>query len=105
MRISLVLALAVAVAPFSAVETGAQSKQPFNRDKERFKANESMLVIMAGDVGGSYLQMANDIAMVANDASVRVLPVASSGAVTNIKDILLLKGVDMGITSVQVSAG
>jgi TRAP transporter TAXI family solute receptor len=102
MRILLVPAVAVALGLLAATEAGAQGAQPFNREKERAKANESMLVLMAGGVGGPYLQMANDIALVANDDAVRVLPVVSSGAVTNIKDILLLKGVDLGITSVQI---
>jgi TRAP transporter TAXI family solute receptor len=103
MRFLLVLALAAASGLLTATGAGAQgTKQPFNKEKERAKANESMLVLMAGGVGGPYLQMANDIALVVNDDAVRVLPVVSSGAVTNIKDILLLKGVDLGITSVQI---
>jgi TRAP transporter TAXI family solute receptor len=88
----------------SEARTPQQEKSAsFNREKERTRANENTLVLMSGALGGPYLQIANDIAVVSNDDdTVRVLPVISSGAVTNIKDILLLKGVDLGITSVQI---
>src|SRR5262249_46279819 len=53
--------------------------------------------------GGPYLQLANDIAVVTNDGDkLRVLPVVSGGSVSNVRDVLLAKGVDFGITTVQI---
>jgi TRAP-type uncharacterized transport system substrate-binding protein len=81
-----------------------QSEPPaFAREAERQKANENRITLMAGALGGPYLHLADDIAVVANDGdNLRVLPTISSGAVTNVRDILLLKGVDLGITTVQI---
>ncbi|MBO0763040.1 MAG: transporter [Hyphomicrobiaceae bacterium] len=57
---------------------------------------------MGGSLGGSYLQLAHDIAVVVNDGdNMRVLPVASDGAFANVRDIVLLKGVDLAISTVQ----
>jgi TRAP transporter TAXI family solute receptor len=105
MRISLVAALAIALCALVVGPTSAQGPRPdaaFDREKERAKANDNLLVLMSGGLGGPYLQLADDIAVVANDEDLRVLPVVSSGGVANVKDILLLKGVDLGITSVQI---
>jgi TRAP transporter TAXI family solute receptor len=78
-------------------------KAPFTREVERSKANQNLLVLMGGGLGGPYLQLAHDIAVAVNDGdSLRVLPVASDGAFTNVRDIVLLKGVDLAITTVQI---
>jgi TRAP transporter TAXI family solute receptor len=108
MRVILVAALALS----SVLFTGSGSAQtarkgdgkvPFSREAERAKANENLLVIMGGGLGGPYLQLAHDIAVAVNDGNnLRVLPVASDGAFTNVRDIVLVKGVDLAITTVQV---
>ena len=68
MRVFLVAALALS----SVLFTGSGSAQtarkgdgkvPFSREAERAKANENLLVIMGGGLGGPYLQLAHDIAM------------------------------------------
>ena len=52
------------------------------------------------------MQFAQDIAITVNDQdNLRVLPIAGDGAVGNVRDILMLRGVDLGITSVQVLNG
>jgi TRAP transporter TAXI family solute receptor len=105
-----VLALLLALSPLAVGSSSAQTvKSPkaaapaFSREVEREKANENRITLMAGALGGPYLHLADDIAVVVNAGDdVRVLPTISSGAVTNVKDVLLLKGVDLGITTVQI---
>ena len=44
--------------------------------------------------------MAQDIALTVSDGdNLRVLPVAGDGAMKNVRDVLLLRGVDLGITT------
>ncbi len=59
-------------------------------------------MLLGGTSGGPYAQLTQDMATAVNDAdNLRVLPIASDGAMTNVRDILLLRGVDLGISSVQ----
>lgn len=113
MRVSFVLAFVLALGPLSAAPVRAQAveksllsqldKGGFAREAERQKVNENVLMLMAGGLGQSDIQLAQDIAFVVQDGDrLRVLPVASGGAVTNVRDILLLRGADLGISTVQV---
>jgi uncharacterized protein len=113
MRVFL-LAFILALSPLSVAPSGAQSVPPqkgsqpakaksFVREIERQKVNENVLMLLGAQLGGPYIQLAQDIAIAVNDGdNLRVLPVASDGSVTNVRDILLLRGADLGITTVQV---
>jgi TRAP transporter TAXI family solute receptor len=97
------LALAGLFYPLSgSAQTGQKGAKGFPREVERHKANENLLVLMGGALGDSYLELAHDIAVVVNDGDkLRILPVASDGALANVRDLVLLKGVDLAITTVQ----
>jgi TRAP transporter TAXI family solute receptor len=108
------LAFALALSPPSVAPAGAQTapwqkvSQPpkaktFVREAERNKVNENVLMLLGAQLGGPYIQLAQDIAVAVNDGdNLRVLPVASDGSVKNVRDVLLLRGADLGITTVQV---
>lgn len=69
-------------------------------DQERVKANENVVTIISGNPNGSYLTIAYDIAAVVDDGDdLRVLPIVGKGAVGNMRDVLFLKGVDMGLVN------
>jgi TRAP-type uncharacterized transport system substrate-binding protein len=110
MRVSRVLAFLLTLGPIALGAASAQTaykgstKAPaFSHQAAREKANENLLMLLGGSLGGPYLQLAQDIATAVNDKdNMRVLPIAGDGAVANVRDILLLRGVDLGITSVQV---
>ena len=113
MRVSLVLAFLMALSPFVGGAASAQTKQKgtklqkaapaYSHQDEREKANENLLMVLGGTLGGPYITLSQDIAIAVNDGdNLRVLPIAGDGAVKNVRDILLLRGVDLGITSVQV---
>jgi len=108
MRVLFVLAFLLALNPLSVSPSGAQTAQSqkapgFNREQTRLKMNESLLILMSGPLGATYLQLANDISVVVNEGgNVRVIPAATPGAQTNIGDILFLRGVDLGITTIQM---
>src|SRR5262245_6194705 len=111
MRVSFMLALLLTLAPLSvspavakAAERAWQSptERGFDREAEREKVNENVLMLLAGQLGGPDIQLAQDIAVTVDNADrLRILPVASSGAVKNVRDILLLRGTDLGISTVQ----
>jgi len=111
MRVSLVLALLLASGALAAgagaqvQDKGArQSKvQPVPHYIAREKANENLLMVLGGTLGGPYIQMAQDIALTVSDGdNLRVLPIAGDGAMKNVRDVLLLRGVDLAITTDQV---
>lgn len=107
MRFLPVLTFLATFIPLSteAVQAQAPSRervQPSVREQLRQKVNENLIILMAGGLGGPYLQLAADIATTVNDGdSLRVLPTISNGAVENVRDILFLRGVDLGITTIQ----
>jgi len=60
--------------------------------------NANTVTLMTGSFGSTYAQMGADLGSVLNDgANLRVLPILGSGSVQAVADILLLKGVDVGI--------
>src|SRR5262252_10207332 len=103
---SLLLMGALWVNPRSNQAKYAQQKDRLpvlNRDQMRQKMNENLLVLMCGSLGAPYIQLGHDISVVVIDFdNMRILPVVSDGALTNVRDVLYLRGVDLGITTVQI---
>lgn len=109
MRVRFVLAFLLLMGPLWVDPSSGQTPQPKEkapdvaREQMRQKMNENVLVLMCGSLGAPYIQLGHDISVVVNDGdNLRVLPVVSDGALTNVRDVLFLKGVDLGITTVQI---
>jgi uncharacterized protein len=108
MRVHIVLAFLLPLSPLAAGALEAQTAQGERtavtaRELMRQKMNDNLFILMCGSLGAPYIQLGSDIAIVVNDAdNLRVLPVVSDGALTNVRDVLFLKGVDLGITTVQI---
>ncbi len=65
--------------------------------------NSNTLSIISGNPNGTYLNFAYDMAVVLdNDDKLRVLPIVGRGAAQNMRDLLYLKGIDMGITQADI---
>ena len=76
---------------------------PQTRETIRARMNENVVTIMAGSASGTDLAIVQDIADVLDDGnSLRVLPMVGKGPEQNIKDVLFLRGVDMGITQANI---
>jgi hypothetical protein len=68
-------------------------------------ANAGTVGVISGGVDGTYIRIANDLAAVLDDGDrLRVLPVVGKGSLQNITDILLLRGIDIGIVQSDVLA-
>ena len=73
------------------------------RENYRSRLNENVVTIMAGNPSGTDLTIATDIAQVVDDGdNLRVLPIVGRGVAQNVKDVMFLRGVDMGITQANV---
>jgi TRAP-type uncharacterized transport system substrate-binding protein len=110
MRVSFALALLLALGPLAAGSTsaqtqkkGAQPAKAFSHQVERERVNENVLMLLGGTLGGPWIQMAQEISTAVDDGdNLRVLPIAGGGGKSNLRDVLLLRGVDLGITRHEV---
>jgi TRAP transporter TAXI family solute receptor len=70
------------------------------REKYREQVNENVLYLMGGQLGAAYVVIAHDISVVVNDGdNLRVLPVIGGAAVQNLRDVVFLRGIDLGVTN------
>jgi TRAP transporter TAXI family solute receptor len=62
------------------------------------RLNANTVTVISGTIGGTYVQIAADLASVLDDGDkMRILPIIGRGSVQSIADILYLRGVDVGI--------
>src|SRR4051794_22836953 len=67
------------------------------------RANAGTVGVIAGGIDGTYARIAADLAAVLDDGDqLRVLPILGKGSLQNISDILVLRGVDVGIVQSDV---
>jgi TRAP transporter TAXI family solute receptor len=118
MRIALACGLCLlAVAPVAATgltdranaevynEATAATVAAAQSTRENFRAriNENVVTVMAGSPSGTDLAVIQDLAEVLDDGdNLRVLPMVGKGPEQNIKDVMYLRGVDMGITQANL---
>jgi TRAP transporter TAXI family solute receptor len=73
------------------------------RENFRTRINENVVTIMAGSPSGTDLAIVQDLAEVLDDGDrLRVLPMVGKGPEQNIKDVMFLRGVDMGVTQANL---
>jgi TRAP transporter TAXI family solute receptor len=75
---------------------------PRLEDQWKEKLNANTVAIIAGSPEDTYLDITHDLAVVLNDENLRILPIVGMGGAQNIRDVLYLKGIDIGITSSQM---
>jgi TRAP transporter TAXI family solute receptor len=103
----LLVALCAFLSPCSAQTDKKGVKTPsFSHAAERQKANENILMFLGGAVGGPWMQMAQEVAnVVADGDNLRILPLAGEGSRANLRDVLLLRGIDLGMVRFEVLNG
>ena len=73
------------------------------REAFRSRMNENVVTIMAGSPSGTDLAVVQDLAEVLGDGdNLRILPIVGKGPEQNIRDVMFLRGVDMGITQANL---
>ena len=82
---------------------GAQAaRAPRLEEQWKARLNANTVSIVAGSPEETYLDITHDLAVLLNDDNLRILPIVGMGGAQNIRDVLYLKGVDIGITSTQM---
>jgi uncharacterized protein len=83
------------------LQTPPAAATPPNPAAERL--NENTVTIISGNPNGTYLQIAYDMAAVLDDGdNLRVLGVIGKGGMQNVRDVRMLKGIDLGLTQSNV---
>ncbi|MCB8819538.1 TAXI family TRAP transporter solute-binding subunit [Microvirga rosea] len=65
------------------------------------RANAGTIGIISGGADGTYIRIAADLANVLDDENLRVLPIIGRGSLQNLRDIMFLRGVDIGIVQMD----
>jgi TRAP-type uncharacterized transport system substrate-binding protein len=97
MQLRRVLIIAIAgIASINSSAVFAQGAHKATRDR----LNENTVFIAGGTAGATYHALANDIALVTTDDNLRVVAVATSNAVQNVRDLVHLRSIDVAFTNV-----
>lgn len=98
-RTLLTAALSAAAAAAASAQTPRETaNQPApNLASMTNRANSGTVGIVSGGVDGTYVRIAADLAAVLDGPELRVLPIIGKGSLQNIEDIILLRGIDVGI--------
>lgn len=68
-----------------------------SRDAYRSSVNANTVTIIGGSITGTYIRLIDDISRsIGKENELRILPIRGSGG-TNVRDVLYLRGIDMGI--------
>ncbi len=60
--------------------------------------------IMGGEIDGTFMRIATDLAAVLNSGDLRIIPVVGKGSLQNLGDLLHLPGVDLALVAADVLA-
>ncbi|WP_270936847.1 TAXI family TRAP transporter solute-binding subunit [Falsiroseomonas oryzae] len=89
---------ALLLAGLAAAPAAAQTGLTADLNRRVAQANAGTVGIIAGGVDGTYIRIAADLASVLDDGdALRVIAMIGKGSLQNIADIILLRGVDIGI--------
>jgi len=98
------LSTPVAIAPAHAQNIPEALKQTGNSESAvKEKRNAWAVGVAGGLMSGTYMTFANELARALDDGdNLRILPIVTYGAASNIDDLLYLRGVDIAVTQSDV---
>ncbi len=67
--------------------------------------NAGTIGIISGGADGTYIRIAADLANVLDGDKLRILPIIGRGSLQNLRDIMFLRGVDIGIVQMDARDG
>jgi TRAP-type uncharacterized transport system substrate-binding protein len=107
MRVALATRVCLlALLPLLAADAASAQSRPSAqsiRESHRAQINDNTVTIMAGTSHATDLAVVQDIAAVLDDGdALRVVPMVGKGPAQNLKDVLFMRGVDMGITQANI---
>jgi TRAP-type uncharacterized transport system substrate-binding protein len=94
----------IAVGPTARAQTIPKSLEPSGSEiAVRQRKNNAVVGVAGGLLSGTYMKFADELAQVLDDGDkLRVLPIVTYGAASNLDDLLYLRGVDVAITQSDV---
>jgi uncharacterized protein len=110
-RVLTLACFAVSVALTSVLPQGAARAQTVPKQLQdtasdaaiKQRKNNWTIGIVGGLIDGTYMRFADEMAKVLDDGdNLRVLPIVSYGAASNLEDLIYLRGVDLAITQSDV---
>lgn len=69
------------------------------------RANSGTIGVISGGADGTYIRIAADLANVLDSDTIRILPIIGRGSLQNLRDIMFLRGVDVGIVQMDARQG
>jgi TRAP transporter TAXI family solute receptor len=96
-RLPFQAAVAAAFLVSGTLAASAQNESTFNPAR----ANSGTLGVISGGADGTYIRIAADLANVLDGEDLRVLPMIGRGSLQNLRDIMFLRGVDIGIVQMD----
>src|SRR3954470_15926391 len=104
-QISLCIALIGFVASASSAVYG-QSRPAGDRIGQQSRMasrsdNDRVVGIISGGTEGTYIRIAADLANVLDSPDLRILPIVGRGSLQNLRDVMFLRGVDIGIVQMD----
>ncbi len=91
--------IAAIAAALVAGATCASAQSPSTFSAAR--ANAGTVGIVSGGADGTYIRIAADLANVLDGENLRILPMIGRGSLQNLRDIMFLRGVDIGIVQMD----
>jgi TRAP transporter TAXI family solute receptor len=90
---------AISAVALAGALTGAQAQgQPTLNSAA---ANANTIGIISGGADGTYIRIAADLANVLDGEDMRILPIIGRGSLQNLRDIMFLRGIDIGIVQMD----
>src|SRR6478735_8917227 len=65
------------------------------------RINAGTVGVISGGADGTYIRIAADLANVLDGDDLRVLPIIGRGSLQNLRDVMFLRGVDIGIVQMD----
>jgi TRAP-type uncharacterized transport system substrate-binding protein len=90
-------------APVRAQAVPKSLEQSVGDSVQRARKNEWTVGVAGGQLSGTYMTFANELAEVLDDGdNLRVIPIVTYGAASNLDDLLYLRQVDVAVTQADV---
>jgi len=99
----LTLAHALAISPAAAQAIPKSLQEGGTENAIKARKNTWTIGVAGGLIDGTYMRFADELAKVLDDGdNLRILPIVSYGAASNLEDLIYLRGVDVAITQSDV---
>src|SRR5215813_9201081 len=99
----LTLAHALAISPAAAQAIPKSLQEGGTENAIKARKNTWTIGVAGGLIDGTYMRFADELAKVLDDGdNLRILPIVSYGAASNLEDLIYLRGVDVAVTQSDV---